>query len=144
VNFLREQGFEDFLRIPLYTMMHKIGEALVQQFHVETSTFHLSSGEYAILPLDWMAILGIRFSGCPIPIDDMTFEMACELLDIPLPLTTNTRGYFRPIALPQIRTEWLQGCIPWGVSPTDIHLRQFFLYFLGTCFFGNNRLVVSC
>ena len=63
-------------------MRHGIGKALVQQFHAETGTFHLSSGEYAILPLDWMAILGIRFSEYPIPIDDMTFEMACELLGI--------------------------------------------------------------
>ena len=61
--FLRKQGFEDFLRIPPFTMRHGIGEALVWQFHVETGTFYLSYEEYAILPLNWMAILGIRFSG---------------------------------------------------------------------------------
>ena len=47
-EFLREQGFKDFLRIPLYTMRHGIREVLVQQFHVKIGTFHLSYGEYAI------------------------------------------------------------------------------------------------
>ena len=99
-EFLRKQGFKDFLRIPLYTMRHGIKEVLVQQFHVKIGTFHLSYGEYAILPLYWTAILGIRFGRYPIPIDDMSFEMACKLLGIPLPLTTNTKGYFGPITSP--------------------------------------------
>ena len=43
-NFLREQGFRDFLQIPPF-MRYGIGEALVPQFHIETSTFHLSYGE---------------------------------------------------------------------------------------------------
>ena len=32
---------------------------LVQRFHVETGTFHLSWKEYVVLPLDWTTILGI-------------------------------------------------------------------------------------
>ena len=72
-------------------MRHEIGEALVQWFHAETSTFHLNFGEYAILPLDWMVILGIRFGGYPIPTDDMSFMLAYKLLGIPLPLTMDTR-----------------------------------------------------
>ena len=62
-NFLREQGLEDFLRIPPYIMRLRIGEALVRQFHAKTGTFHLSYWEYAILPLDWTNILGIKFGG---------------------------------------------------------------------------------
>ena len=93
-------------------MRHGIGEALVQRFHAKTGTFYLSCKEYAILPLDWTAILGIRFSGYSILTNDMSFEMACELLGIPIPLTMDMRGYFGPTALPQIRTEWLQGSIP--------------------------------
>lgn len=88
-------------------MRHRIGEALVWWFHVETSTFHLSFREYAILPFDWMAILGNRFDGYLILTDDMSFEMAYELLGIPLPLSTDTRGYFEPTASPQIHTKWL-------------------------------------
>ena len=66
-------------------MRHGIGEALVRWFHAETDTFHLSCGEYAVLPLNWTTILGIRFGGHLIPIDDMSFKIACKLLGIPLP-----------------------------------------------------------
>lgn len=77
------------------------------QFHVEMSTVHLSCGEYMILPLDWMAILGIKFGGLLIPTDEMSFEMASELFGIPLSLTMDIRGYFEPSAAPQIHIEWL-------------------------------------
>ena len=42
-------------------MRHRIKEALVQCFHAETSTFHLSCREYAVLLLDWttMLVLGL-------------------------------------------------------------------------------------
>ena len=76
-------------------------------FHVETVSFHLSCREYAVLPFDWMAILGIKFGGHPIPTKETTSEIASELLGIPLPLTVEMRGYFGPTASPQIRTEWL-------------------------------------
>ena len=104
----------------------------------------MSCREYVILPLDWTAILGIRFGEYPILTNDMSFKMASELLGIPIPFITNMRGYFGPIMSSQIRIEWLQGSIPWVMAPTDIHLRRFFLCFLSSCFFGNNRLVLSC
>ena len=125
-------------------MRHGIGEALVWPFHAKIGTFHLSCREYAVLPLDLMAILDIRFDGYSIPTNDMRFEIACELLGIPLPLTTDTRAYFRPTTSSLMHTEWLQGSIPWGMASTNIYLRRFFMYFLGRCFFGNNRSVFSC
>ena len=79
-------------------MRHGIGEALVRRFHAKTGTFHLSYGEYVVLPLDWTAILGIWFGGHQIP-TEMTFEIASELLGILLPLTVE-RGYFGPTASP--------------------------------------------
>ena len=97
---LKEQGFKDFLWIPLFTMRHGITEALVQRFHIKTDTFHLSCGEYDVLPLNWMTILGIRFDGHQIPTEKLRFDMACNLLGIPLPLIAETRGYFGPTALP--------------------------------------------
>ena len=81
-------------------MRHKIREALVRQFHAEIDTFHLSYREYANLPLDWTAILGIRFGGYSISTDAMSFEMACELLGICLPLTEGMSAYFRITASP--------------------------------------------
>ena len=94
----------------------------MQWIHTKKSTFHLSCGEYVVLPLDWMAILGIRFGRHLISTDDISFEMACKLLGIPFPLITDTRGYFGHTVLPQICTKWLQSSIPWGVAPTNIHL----------------------
>ena len=125
-------GFEDFLQIPPFTMRHGIKEALVRRFHAKTGNFHLSCGEYAILPLDWKDILGIRFGGHLILTEEMRFDMVCELLGIPLPLTTKTRGYFRPTASPQICTKWLHSFIPWGEEPTNFHLHRFFLWFLSS------------
>ena len=103
-------------------MRHGIGEALVRQFHVETGTFHLSCGEYAVLPLDWMAILGIRFGSHSILTEEMSFDMACELLGIPLPLIAEMRGYFIPTTSPQIDSKQLQSSIPCDMAPTDIHI----------------------
>ena len=45
-------------------------------------------------------ILGIRFGSYPILTDDMSFKLVCELLGIPLPLTTDTKRYFGPTASP--------------------------------------------
>ena len=81
-------------------------------FHAETSTFHLSCEEYAILPLDWTTILGIRFGGFSILTDEMSFKKANKLFGISLPLIADMRGYFEPTTLPQIRIKRLQGSIP--------------------------------
>jgi len=44
-------------------------------------------GEYAVLPLDCMAILGLKFGGYPIPSDPIDFATVSELLGIYYPLT---------------------------------------------------------
>lgn len=82
------------------TSRHRIEGALVRWFHAETGTFYLNCGEHEILPLDWTAILGIRFGEYPIPTNAMSFEMACELLGICLPLTEGMSAYFRITASP--------------------------------------------
>ena len=78
-------------------MRHKIGKALVWQFHAEIGTFHLSCEKYAVLPLDWKAILGIKFGGLSILTQEMSFDMACELLGILFPLTAETRDISGPL-----------------------------------------------
>ena len=82
-----EQGFEEFLRIPPYSMRHTISETLVQRFHANAGTFHLSFGEYAVLPFDWTAILGLRFEGYLIPSDLIDFAIMNAFLGIHYPLT---------------------------------------------------------
>ena len=86
-RFLVQQGFEELLRILSYTMRHAIQETLVQRFHAETGTFHLSCGEYAVLPLDWTAILGLRIGWYSVSIKFVDFDIASELLGLCYPLT---------------------------------------------------------
>ena len=81
-------------------MRHGIGETLEWWFRAKIGTFHLSCGEYTILPLDWTTILGIRFGGLLISTEERSFEMASKFLGIPFPLTADMRGYFGPIASP--------------------------------------------
>ena len=40
--------------------------------------------------------------------------------------------------------EWLKNNIPLEAELDDIAFRQFFFYFIGSCLFGNNRLVLTC
>ena len=75
-------------------MRHGFPEALVQWFHVETGTFYLSCGEYAILPFDWTAILDLRFGGEPVLTEFVSFTMVSKLFGIPYPITRMIRGYF--------------------------------------------------
>ena len=111
-RFLIEQGFEDFLRIPPYSMRDTIVETLVQQFHAEADTFHLNCGEYAVLPLDWMAISGLRFCGYLVLTEFADFDVVSKLLGICYPLTRAMRRYFGPTEEPQIYMEWLKINIP--------------------------------
>lgn len=75
------------MRIPLYSIRHVIVETLVHWFHVEIGTFHLSCREYAILPFDWTAILGLRFSRYLVLTEFVDFDVVSELLGICYPLT---------------------------------------------------------
>ena len=93
-------------------MRHGLVEALVQWFHVEMDTFHLSYGEYTVLPLKWANILGLRFGGDPVPIKFVSFVVVSKLLGIPYPLTRITKGYFGPTNKPQICIRWLKGNVP--------------------------------
>lgn len=94
--FLIEQRFEEFRSISPCFMRHGLAKALVQWFHAEKSTFHLSRGEYVVLPMDWTSILCFRFGGKLVLIKFMSFEDTYELLSIAYPFIRKTRGYFRP------------------------------------------------
>ena len=88
--------------------------------------------------------MGLRFSGYLVPTNFVDFDVASELLGIRYPLTLMRRQYFGPTDDPQICIEWLRVSIPWEAEPDDIALRQFFFYLIGSCLFGNNRLVLTC
>lgn len=115
----------------------------MQWFHTKTGTFHLSYGEYAVLPVNWTTILGLRFSGYPVPIAFVDFDITSELLGNHYPFTWVTRQYLGPTDEPHIHMEWLRASIPLGAKPDDIPFKQFFFYFIGSCLFGNNRSVLT-
>ena len=68
--------------------------------------------EYAVLPLDWTAILGLRIGGYLVLTDFVDFDVVSELLGICYPLTPTRRRYFGPTNEPQIHMEWLRVSIP--------------------------------
>lgn len=112
-TFLIKQGFEAFLSIPPHSVRHGLTEALVQQFHEEIGAFHLSCEEYAMLPLDWTVILGLRFRGEPVSIEFVSVSKVCELLGIEYPLTVESSRFFGPIEEPQIYLAQLETIISW-------------------------------
>lgn len=93
-------------------MRHVLAKALVQRLHVEMNTFHLSRGEYAVLPLDWTTILGLRFGGEQVLTKLVRFAVMSEFLVILCPFTWTTRVYFGPTDKPQICMQWLKMNIP--------------------------------
>lgn len=65
-------------------------------------TFHLSCGEYAILPLDLITILGLRFEGELVLTEFVGVADECTLLGIDYPHTTVTNRFFGPTLKPKI------------------------------------------
>uniref|UniRef100_A0A2N9IE52 Aminotransferase-like plant mobile domain-containing protein n=1 Tax=Fagus sylvatica TaxID=28930 RepID=A0A2N9IE52_FAGSY len=57
-EFLIELGFGPFLSIPYVSVYHPAVWCFIERFFHHTGTFHLSTCEMAVLPVDWSAILG--------------------------------------------------------------------------------------
>lgn len=117
-------------------MRHGLAKAL--------GTFHLSCGEYAILPLDWIAILGLRFEGEPVLTEFMGIVEECTPLGIDYPYIVATSRFFRPTQKPKICLLQLKMIIPWKKELDYVAFRRFFFFFIGSCLFGNNRSVLTC
>ena len=62
-DFLAELGFGPFLSIRYVHVWHTLVRCWVERFFHHTGTFHLSTCEMGVLPVDWSVILGIRFGG---------------------------------------------------------------------------------
>uniref|UniRef100_A0A2N9EEA6 Aminotransferase-like plant mobile domain-containing protein n=1 Tax=Fagus sylvatica TaxID=28930 RepID=A0A2N9EEA6_FAGSY len=78
-EFLTELGFDPFLSIPYVYMYHPLARCWLERFFHHTGTFHLSTCEMGVLPVDWSAILGIRFGG-RVPLSEPV--SGAEALDI--------------------------------------------------------------
>uniref|UniRef100_A0A2N9GKC5 Aminotransferase-like plant mobile domain-containing protein n=1 Tax=Fagus sylvatica TaxID=28930 RepID=A0A2N9GKC5_FAGSY len=111
-EFLTELGFGPFLGIPYVSVYHPSVGCFVERFFHHTGTFHLSTCEMAVLPVDWSAILGIRFGeGKKLP---------------------SVRVRYLADVLRRDREE----------PPTELRYRQWAAYFIFSCFLGNDKSTV--
>uniref|UniRef100_A0A2N9HDF1 Aminotransferase-like plant mobile domain-containing protein n=1 Tax=Fagus sylvatica TaxID=28930 RepID=A0A2N9HDF1_FAGSY len=81
-DFLVELGFGPFLSIRYVHVRHPLVRCWVERFFHHTGTIHLSTCEMGVLPVDWSAILGIRFGGRIPPSDPVSDFEALEILGI--------------------------------------------------------------
>jgi hypothetical protein len=81
-EFLTELGFGPFLSIRYVHVWHPLVRCWVERFFHHMGTFHLSTCEMGVLPVDWSAILGIRFGGRAPPSEPISGLEALEILGI--------------------------------------------------------------
>ena len=73
----------------------------MERFFHHTGTFHLSTCEMAVLPVDWSAILGICFGGRAPPSESIAGPEAMEILGLDDPDAIDG------IKLPFVRVRYL-------------------------------------
>jgi hypothetical protein len=137
-EFLIGLGFGPFLSIPYVSVYHPAVWCFIERFFHHTGTFHLSTCEMAVLPVDWSAILGIRFGGrVPLsePIDGFEAREILGLAD-----HDATEGTRRP----SVRIRYLADVLRRDREepPTELRYRQWAAYFIFSCFLGNDRSIV--
>uniref|UniRef100_A0A2N9I3T6 Aminotransferase-like plant mobile domain-containing protein n=1 Tax=Fagus sylvatica TaxID=28930 RepID=A0A2N9I3T6_FAGSY len=81
-EFLTKLGFGPFLSIPYVYVSHPLVRCWVERFFHHTRTFHLSTCEMGVLPVDWSAILGIRFGGKAPPSEPVSGPKALDILGL--------------------------------------------------------------
>uniref|UniRef100_A0A2N9HF57 Aminotransferase-like plant mobile domain-containing protein n=1 Tax=Fagus sylvatica TaxID=28930 RepID=A0A2N9HF57_FAGSY len=110
----------------------------VRNSSIHTGTFHLSTCEMAVLPVDWSAILGIRFGGRAPPSEPIDGFEAREILG--LADHDATEGTRRP----SVRIRYLADVLRRDREepPTELRYRQWAAYFIFSCFLGNDRSIV--
>jgi hypothetical protein len=137
-EFLIGLGFSPFLSIPYVSVYHPAVWCFIERFFHHTGTFHLSTCEMAVLPVDWSAILGIRFGGRAPPSEPIDGFEAREILG--LADHDATEGTRRP----SVRIRYLADVLRRDREepPTELRYRQWAAYFIFSCFLGNDRSIV--
>jgi hypothetical protein len=137
-EFLIGLGFGPFLSIPYVSVYHPAVWCFIERFFHHTGTFHLSTCEMAVLPVDWSAILGIRFGGRAPPSEPIDGFEAREILG--LADHDATEGTRRP----SVRIRYLTDVLRRDREepPTELRYRQWAAYFIFSCFLGNDRSIV--
>jgi hypothetical protein len=137
-EFLTELGFGPFLSIPYVSVYHPAVWCFIERFFHHTGTFHLSTCEMAVLPIDWSAILGIRFGGRAPPSEPIDGLEAREILGLA------DRDAIEGTRRPSVRIRHLADVLRRDREepPTELRYRQWAAYFIFSCFLGNDRSIV--
>ena len=137
-EFLMKLGFGPFLSIPYVYVYHPLVRCWVERFFHHTGTFHLSTCEMGVLPIDWSAILGIRFRGKAPPSEPVSGPEALDTLGVDDPdaiegtRSTSLRLRYLRDLLKREREE----------PPTELRYCQWTAYFIFSCFLGNDKSTV--
>jgi hypothetical protein len=137
-EFLIELGFGPFLSIPYVSVYHPAVWCFIERFFHHTGTFHLSTCEMAVLPVDWSAILGIRFGGRAPPSEPIDGFEAMEILGLA------DRDAIEGSRRPSVRIRHLVDVLRRDREepPTELRYRQWAAYFIFSCFLRNDRSIV--
>uniref|UniRef100_A0A2N9ISP8 DUF7745 domain-containing protein n=1 Tax=Fagus sylvatica TaxID=28930 RepID=A0A2N9ISP8_FAGSY len=119
-EFLIELGFGPFLSIPYVSVYHPAVWCFIERFFHHTGTFHLSTCEMAVLPVDWSAILGIRFGGRAPPSEPIDGFEAREILGLA------DRDAIEGVRRPSVRIRHLADVLRRDREepPTELRYRQ--------------------
>uniref|UniRef100_A0A2N9FAK0 Uncharacterized protein n=1 Tax=Fagus sylvatica TaxID=28930 RepID=A0A2N9FAK0_FAGSY len=134
-DFLVELGFGPFLSIRYVHVRHPLVRCWVERFFHHTGTIHLSTCEVGVLPVDWSAILGIRFGGRIPPSDPVSDFEALEILGIDDPAAIVGKKLF------YLKISYLKDLLVREIEepPTELRYRQWTAYFIFSCFLGNDK-----
>jgi hypothetical protein len=137
-DFLTELGCGPFLSIPYMYLSHSLVRSWVERFFHHTGTFHLSSCEMGVLPLDWSVILGIRFGGRVPPSECVSDCEAMAILGLDDPEAC--RGTFNVV----LRVRYLRELLEREIEepPTELRYRQWTAYFIFSCFMGDDQATI--
>uniref|UniRef100_A0A2N9I2P1 Aminotransferase-like plant mobile domain-containing protein n=1 Tax=Fagus sylvatica TaxID=28930 RepID=A0A2N9I2P1_FAGSY len=137
-DFLVELGFGPFLSIRYVHVRHPLVRCWVERFFHHTGTIHLSTCEVGVLPVDWSAILGIRFGGRIPPSDPVSDFEALEILGIDDPAAIVGKKLFH------LKISFLKDLLVREIEepPTELRYRQWTAYFIFSCFLGNDKSTI--
>ena len=110
----------------------------MERFFHHTGTFHLSTCEMKVLPVDWSAILGICFKGRVPSSELVSSPEALDILGIDDPHAIDgTRS-------PSLRLRYLRELLrrERDEPPTELRYCQWIAYFIFSCFLGNEKSTV--
>ena len=137
-EFLAGLGFGPFLGIRYIHVWHPLVRCWVERFFHHTGTIHLSTCEVGVLPVDWSAILGIRFGGRIPPSDSIPDFEALGILGIADPAAIVGKNR------PSLRISYLKDLLRREIAepPTELRYRQWTAYFIFSCFLGNDKSII--